>query len=97
MNLPLAIPRGLMELEKAGRGLNWMDGPQAFVGVRNELVHPPKLKRKPVKLPYYEAYTLGKWYVELVLLRACGYDGKYSNRTNLRRSVGEIEDVPWTK
>lgn len=97
MNLPLAIPRGLRELEKVGKGLNWTDGPQAFVGVRNELVHPPKLKRKPIKLPYYEAYTLGKWYVELVLLSACGYEGKYSNRTNLRRSLGEVEDVPWTK
>jgi len=95
LDVPLAIPPGLAELAKVGRGFNWIDGPQAFVGVRNELVHPPKLKKQPVKLPYYEAYTLGKWYVELILLSACGYRGKYSNRTNLRRSVGEVEDVPW--
>lgn len=96
MNVPLAIPPGLTELQQVGKGLNWNDGPQAFVGVRNELVHPPKLKRKAVRLPYYEAYTLGKWYVELVLLSACGYKGKCSNRTNLRRTVGQVEDVPWS-
>lgn len=95
MKIPLAIPNGLSELQTVGKALNWTDGPQAFVGVRNRLVHPPKLNQKNMKLPYFEAYTLGKWYVELILLSACGYTGKYSNRTKIRRWVGEIENVPW--
>jgi hypothetical protein len=95
MNVPLAFPGGLAELQAAGKALNWTDGPQAFVGVRNRLVHPPKLNQKNMKLPYFEAYTLGKWYVELILLSACGYTGKYSNRTKIRRWVGEVENVPW--
>jgi hypothetical protein len=65
------------------------------VGVRNRLVHPPKPNRKEMKLPYFEAFTLGKWYVELIMLSACGYTGKYSNRTKIRRWVGEVEHVPW--
>ncbi|HTU48880.1 MAG TPA: hypothetical protein VMF91_27710 [Bryobacteraceae bacterium] len=95
MNVPLGIPSNLAELQRIGRALNWHDGPQAFVGVRNRLVHPPKLNSKDMKLPYFEAYTLGKWYVELALLSVCGYTGKYSNRTKIRRWVGEVEDVPW--
>jgi hypothetical protein len=94
-NVPLGIPDGLAELQKVGKALNWNDGPQAFVGVRNRLVHPPKLNRMDMKLPYFEAYTLGKWYVELILLSTCGYAGKYSNRTKIHRWVGEVEDVPW--
>jgi hypothetical protein len=94
-NVPLGIPGGLAELQKVGKAFNWNDGPQAFVCVRNRLVHPPKLNRKDMKLPYFEAYTLGKWYVELILLSICGYAGKYSNRTKIHRWVGEVEDVPW--
>lgn len=95
--IPLGIPTGLAELKKIGKVLTWNDGPQAFVGVRNRLVHPPKLNRNDIKLPYFETYTLGKWYVELILLSACGYIGKYSNRTNVHRWVGEVEDVPWVR
>jgi len=95
LSVPLAIPNGLAELQTAGKELNWKDGPEAFVGVRNRLVHPPKSNRKDLKLPYFEAYTLGKWYVELILLSACGYTGKYSSRTKIHRWVGEVEDVPW--
>jgi len=95
LSVPLAIPDGLSELQRIGKMLNWNDGPQAFVGVRNRLVHPPKPNRVEIKLPYFEAYTLGKWYVEMILLSACGYTGKYSNRTKIRRRVGEVEDVPW--
>ncbi len=95
MNVPLAIPDGLSSLQSVGKALNWNDGPQAFVGVRNRLVHPPKANAKNIMLPFFEAYTLGKWYVELVLLSACGYSGKYSNRTKINRWVGQVEDVPW--
>jgi hypothetical protein len=95
MNVPLAIPNGLSDLQTIGKALNWTDGPQAFVSVRNRLIHPPKLNRKHMNLPSFEAYILGKWYVELILLSACGYSGKYSNRTKIRRWIGDVEDVPW--
>jgi hypothetical protein len=97
LSIPLAIPDGLAELQTVGKGLNWKDGPEVFVGVRNRLVHPPKSNQKNIALPYFEAYTLGKWHVELILLSACGYSGKYSNRTKIHRWVGEVEDVPWAK
>lgn len=95
LNIPLEIPNGLKGLEQICSGQNGADGPQVFVQVRNRLVHPPKGNRKAIELPTYEAFILGKWYVELTILSACGYTGQYSNRTKLRRWVGEVEPVPW--
>jgi hypothetical protein len=94
LSVPLTLPPGLVDLQKAAKELNWSDGPQAFVEIRNLLVH-PKSVRQSKHLRYYDAYQLGKWYVELAVLSACGYKGVYSNRTKEHRWVGEVEPVPW--
>lgn len=93
LSIPLAIPedlKGLLALATP-RGL---DGPGVFTLIRNRLVHPPKTEGV-VSLPYYEAYCLARWYVELSVLSACGYCGQYSNRTLGSRWKGQVEDVPW--
>jgi len=94
LSIPATIPLGLAGLREfaANRGL---DGPEAFTFVRNRIVHPPKSASTRERLPYYEAYSLAKWYVEMAVLSACGYDGEYSNRTLPRRWVGQVERVPW--
>lgn len=95
-SIPLEIPPQLTDLQKAAKEFNWNDGPQAFVTIRNRLVHPPKTKGSLGKeWPYYEAYLLGKWYLDLVILNTCKYKGLYANRTKIPRSVGEVERVPW--
>jgi hypothetical protein len=94
--IPLEIPPQLTELQKAAKEFNWNDGPQAFVEIRNRLVHPPKKKGQQEKrYPDYEAYLLGKWYLDLVILNTCKYQGLYSNRTKIPRCVGGVERVPW--
>lgn len=95
-SIPLEIPAHLTELLKAAKEFNWSDGPQAFVAIRNMLVHPPKAKgRQQKKRPFYEAYLLGKWYLDLVILSACKYRGLYANRTKMPRWIGDVEQVPW--
>jgi hypothetical protein len=95
-SIPLEIPPQLIELQKAAKDSGWSDGPQTFVGIRNRLVHPPKTRMHPEKRwPYYEAYLLGKWYLDLVILSACKYKGFYANRTKNPRWVGDVEQVPW--
>lgn len=95
-SIPLEIPSQLTELQKAVKEFNWNDGPQAFVEIRNRLVHPPKKKGKRGKrYPYYEAYLLGKWYLDLVILSTCKYQGLYANRTKIPRWPGDVERVPW--
>ncbi len=94
-DLPLTIPQGLEELKKKAKGWNWTDGAQAFVEIRNSIVHPPKGKEARAEAPIYQACLLGQWYLELVLLRLFDFKGKYSNRTAKTRYVGQIEPVPW--
>lgn len=95
-SIPLEIPQHLTDLQSLAKQLNWADGPQAFVTVRNRLVHPPNSKsRREKSWPYYEAHALGKWYLDLVVLSSCGYVGAYADRTKIHRRVGEVEPVPW--
>jgi hypothetical protein len=92
--IPTTIPNGLAKLHALGRSRAF-DGPGVFTFIRNRLTHPPKLSAGMERLPYYEAYRLAQWYVELAILSACGYTGQYGNRTILRRWVGQVEKVPW--
>jgi hypothetical protein len=86
LSIPLNLPSGLTELERAAKELNWCDGPQAFIEIRNRVVHPPKKGHKSRQLPYYDAFRLARWYVELAILSASGYKGLYA--TGHERSAG---------
>lgn len=94
LSIPTKIPDGLTKLQVLGRSRN-LDGPGVFTYIRNRLTHPPKVSTSNEKLPYFEAYCLAQWYVELVVLASCGYIGKYGNRTIMSRWVGQVEMVPW--
>jgi len=91
--IPTNIPPGLTDLYCKAKELNWSDGPKALAAVRNLLVHPSTQKR----LPYYDAWRLAEWYVELVLLRMLSFSGVYSDRTRAQRWVGAVDAVPWAK
>ncbi|HET9743057.1 MAG TPA: hypothetical protein VFQ00_09930 [Terriglobales bacterium] len=95
VSIPLTLPGEMPQLVKAARKLNWIDGPQAFVEIRNWLVHPPKISRGTTELPFFDAFRLGKWYLELAILSVCQYRGVYSNRTRGSRWIGQVETVPW--
>lgn len=95
LSIPLPLPPGLVELKRFAKELNWPDGPQAFVEIRNRIVHPPKRIQQKREMPYYDAYRLAKWYLELAVLSACGYTGVYSNRAREHGWVGEVVPVPW--
>lgn len=43
--------------------------------------------------PYYDTWNLGLWYLELSLLKLCGYSETYYNRIK-RGWVGGVEEVP---
>jgi hypothetical protein len=98
-SVPLDLPSKLGELTKAAKGQkdeqDWADGPQTFVAMRNQLVHPGKRKRVKGGRAYYEALQLGKWYLELILLRSCGFNGSYACRLNIPMWIGGVEPLPW--
>jgi hypothetical protein len=68
--------------------------------VRNKLVHPPRRLDEP-EWPTHdellEAWQVVTWYLELAILRVLGYEGEYSSRLSLGRSVWETEPVPWSR
>jgi hypothetical protein len=94
LGIPLEIPAGLTALHaKVQPG--WKDSMDAITGIRNSLVHSDAKTQLPLN-SYYDAWRLALWYLDLVLMRLCGHQGKYANRLS-RQWVGEIEAVPWAK
>lgn len=100
-SIPLALPSRLTKLTGVSKGKkgekDWLDGPEAFVAVRNQIVHPVKRKRVSGGLMFYEALQLGKWYLELILLHSCGFAGNYACRLDIPICQGSVEPLPWAK
>lgn len=94
LDIPLEIPAHLAELTKLAGGLNWLDSPHALTDVRNSLVHPERKQKASFSGCYYDTLRLGLWYLELAVLRICGYSEVYANRLTQKR-VGEVERLPW--
>lgn len=98
--IPTVIPEGLTELNSLATTMQWESGPRAFTGTRNNIIHAKKSKRRklldsPVGARV-DAWKLGLWYLELVLLHHLGYSGGYSNRLKPGRWSGTLEKLPWT-
>lgn len=80
LGIPHTIPNSLTELGRLATDNNWMDGAQALTELRNNIIHP---KNRIGSLPLeamYEGWNLSQQYIELALLKLCGYNGKYRNR-----------------
>lgn len=96
-SIDIAIPKELSKLTPVAKVKSW-DGPDAFVKLRNWMVHPSLPNRKDHKsidvMARYDARELGLWYLELVLLHLLCYTGKYRSRIK-HLNVLESELVPW--
>lgn len=92
LGIPKDIPSNLSALH-GKKGNKWTDGMEAVTGIRNSLVHPDSQEMLP-NASYVEGWELSLWYIDLVLLRLCGHQGKYANRLS-RRWRGTVESVPW--
>ena len=92
LNIPVAIPSTCQELNQVS---NWEHGPHALTAIRNDVVHSDQKYDGISADTYYATWNLGLWYVELMLLRLFGYNGRYANRLNSARWEGHTEVVPW--
>lgn len=101
-SIPSESPPELGTLHKLAKAKNWQ-GPDGLVTVRNAIVHRNKRKREQLGDlgetgdALWDAYRLVCWYIELVILRQLGYEGRYSNRLRNRRMTGQTDPVPWAK
>lgn len=94
------LPDGFDALEARRRRLNQNEaaGPELLFGIRNDVVHPPRKLDDPAWPSgdeLVECWQLATWYLQLVLLRALGYEGAYWSRLRLGRSEMDVELVPW--
>lgn len=92
LNIPNGIPTSMKVLNNTP-GSKWTDSMHVITDLRNGLVH-PKSRIPPSPGTYFEAWQLSLWYIDLILLRLCDYNEKYSNRL-AARWAGQVEDVPW--
>ena len=90
--IPISLPSLISQAKRVG---GEADLPHVLVSMRNDLVH-PETKHETVDGAFYEAWRAGQWAIEAVLLAVMEYRGTYGNRTR-RRSVGEVEPVPWVE
>ncbi|GAB3780661.1 hypothetical protein GCM10028818_33270 [Spirosoma horti] len=100
LNVSNALPTTLVNLKQYmdESDSNIADAPEAFVQVRNAIVHSQAAKRSKVaemsSLLKFEVLQLGLWYIELSLLYILKYKGKYINRCYIyENDFGN--DVPW--
>jgi hypothetical protein len=100
-HIPLAIPDELQSLLAQARNNNWETGPEALTMIRNRIVHSSPKSREQIRdLSGYsilEAWKLGLWYIELLLLSLFEYQGVYHNRLRRDRNARDVEPVPWAR
>jgi hypothetical protein len=91
--IPQGIPSTLSKIVGLSNDFEGWDAPEALLRFHDELVHPQMEGRVRFGDATFEAWNLGLWYMEMVLLRLCRYEGRYSNRLKLNREAPE--NVPW--
>jgi hypothetical protein len=102
LDVSSAIPPDYDDLRHFAETVGAQSGPGAVWALRNATAHPSVStlasveNTKGLTNRYWQAWYLAMWYVELGLLRAIGYQGKYASRIGTQRWLGDSEPVPWT-
>ena len=95
LELDIDVPKVCKELLKLD---NLYSGPHAITAIRNDLVHPRQALGDVSFYVHDEAWNLGQWYVEMILLKEFCYQGSYWNRlSGLDGSSQAIQPVPWAQ
>jgi hypothetical protein len=94
LGVPIALPTERRELLELSWKRNWADGPHAITDMRNAIVHPKEGEPIPFGATV-DAWRLGMWYLELVLLWLFDFRGEYKSRLSEDIWPGQVERVPW--
>lgn len=90
--IDLKIPGSCQALEALRRREKVTDGAEMLTSIRNDLVH-AEMKMKDVSMEAYsEAWNMGQWYIEQLLLKLFDYSGSYTNRLTRQSDV-----VAWAR
>ncbi|MGP8281389.1 MAG: hypothetical protein ACLQT6_01590 [Desulfomonilaceae bacterium] len=72
------------------------NGPEAITTLRNQISHPKGTTSEGTLLLRIDALKLSQWYVELILLWLCSYNGDYASTLKIQ-IPGQVEKVPWAE
>ena len=98
LNLDTNIPQECKELRNQQTPKKWTSGPHAIDDIRNDLVHPQSTLGNVSAYAHHEAWNLGQWYIEMVLLNELCYQGSYKNRlSDWEGRSNVIQPVPWAQ
>jgi len=96
INCKTELPKALSSLQAFVNENKLADGVEAFVQIRNAIIHSQEEKRKKLTdIPYrvkYEAQQLSLYYIEYALLSILKYKGKYYNRCTGKLQTAEGEE-----
>lgn len=95
LNIPVNVPEDLDNLKRLTKEFTkTKEAPEILTEIRNSIAHPTHKNKLAFKKAFYETWNLNLWYIEMVLLRLCGFVGHYGNRLT-RRWLGQVVPVPW--
>ncbi len=103
LNVNIGIPEYYKELNKVLKEKSYIeDGIDAFVQIRNAIVHSQEEKRKKLKdIPFgakFQALEIAMWLIELSGLYILGYKGLYKNRCSAGINSFKLEEqVPFVR
>ncbi len=92
------IPQSCQKLEAFRKSIIYSlcDGPATLIKIRNTLVHAND--SNICVNACFESWDVGRWYVELLLLKLFKYEGLYMNRLKQKyEGKFEPEIVPWAR
>jgi hypothetical protein len=97
MSSSIAIPDSFTELARVAKSQNWSSTPQAFVELRNKIIHAEKKGRSLITglewQAKHQAAEWGVWLVELGILWLLGYQHRYDSR--VAKPQAGFPYVPW--
>ena len=83
LGINVDVPASCTELDTFRQQNNFNNGPHTLTSIRNHFVHPGRMS---VSIGVQgEAWNLGQWYIEMLLLKLIGYKGGYCNRVTSQR------------
>jgi hypothetical protein len=99
LGIPGGIPAELCDLTSAATALRVSDGPGIISTIRNKIAHAEERNRAALSRVQTEAkgqaWVLGLWYLEMVLLRLWNYSGNYDCRFRSGYPDDRLAQVPW--